>query len=231
MTEKSFTTKGWSWKELILLLFLTLVLVPVFIENLMYNAFNCLFQNSLFAGAAMGLTMAVVFTAGVYYIALKPHKLLWDAVGIRVFQASYWKAIIGWTAVLFFVSVLLLTAMDWLNIGWENEKTQSLQSEITWLTISVGFVSAAIISPAYEEIFYRGFLYKWLRMKWGVGTGVLISSVIFTVVHIPTYNTLPINFISGAVWAWTYEKSGSILPGMIIHGIYNGIAVLLTVWM
>jgi citrate lyase synthetase len=48
------------------------------------------------------------------------------------------------------------------------------------------------------------------------------------IAHIPTYNTLPVNFISGLVFAWTYEKTGSILPAIIIHASYNGIAFILT---
>jgi membrane protease YdiL (CAAX protease family) len=47
-------------------------------------------------------------------------------------------------------------------------------------------------------------------------------------VHIPTYNTLPVNFLSGLVFAWVYEKTKSLLPSMIIHACFNGIAVILT---
>ena len=61
------------------------------------------------------------------------------------------------------------------------------------------------------------------------GAVCLISSIIFTVVHIPTYNTLPVNFLSGVVFAWLYEKTNSIfLSAMIAHALFNFIAVLLT---
>lgn len=96
------------------------------------------------------------------------------------------------------------------------------------LSFLIAFVSAAIISPIYEEIFYRGFLYRWFRVKWGVPAGILLSSSVFMLVHIPTYNTLPVNFLTGVIFSWTYEKTGSIYPGMIIHGVFNGIAVVLT---
>uniref|UniRef100_UPI00403F124D CPBP family glutamic-type intramembrane protease n=1 Tax=Paenibacillus sp. FSL R10-2734 TaxID=2954691 RepID=UPI00403F124D len=39
---------------------------------------------------------------------------------------------------------------------------------------------------------------------------------------------MPVNFISGVVFAWTYERTGSVVPGMIVHGVFNTIAVLLT---
>lgn len=58
--------------------------------------------------------------------------------------------------------------------------------------------------------------------------GLAGSSFIFMLVHIPTYNTLPVNFLSGLVFAWVYEKTKSLLPSMIIHACFNGIAVILT---
>lgn len=226
--DNKFIRVVWSWKELILLLFVTFVFVPFFIEHLLHDLLYSQFQDSLYSGTLTGLVMAIVFTLAVYFIALKPHKLTWKAVGVQRFSNRYWKWIIFWSIFLIISSVLVLTVMDLFQIEWENNKTEAIQSNITWLTVLIAFISAAIISPIYEEIFYRGFLYKWFRAKWGIGAGIVISSIIFTVVHIPTYNTLPINFITGVVFAWTYEKTGSILPAIVIHGLFNGTAIILT---
>ncbi|MCM3708016.1 MULTISPECIES: CPBP family intramembrane glutamic endopeptidase [Cytobacillus] len=62
-------------------------------------------------------------------------------------------------------------------------------------------------------------------MNWGI----LISSLIFAIAHFPTLNAMPVNFINGVVFAWVYEKTGSVIPGMIVHGVFNTIAVLITV--
>ncbi|MFA9558482.1 lysostaphin resistance A-like protein [Evansella sp. AB-rgal1] len=221
-------TINWSWRDVIKLLFITFVFVPIFIEYVLHEFFYMLFQDSLYSGTLMGLVMAIVFTVSLYLIALKPYGYSWNTVGVRRFSNGYWKWIVVWSIILIIGSVIILVLMEFFNISWENEKTESLQRNITWYTFVIGFVSAAIISPIYEEIFYRGFLYKWFRGKYGIAAGMFISSFIFMVVHIPTYNTLPINFISGLVFAWTYEKTGSVLPAIIIHGIYNGIAVVLT---
>lgn len=222
-------TMNWSWKEVFILLVLILVLVPFFIEYLLHDFIYTLFQNSLYSGTIIGFIMAIIFTVALYFVALKRHGLSWDAVGVKRFPTRYWKWIAVWTICLIVVSVVLILLMELLHFTWENHKTESIQRNINWFTFTIGFVSAAIISPIYEEIFYRGFLYKWFRGKWGVAAGMFISSFIFMIVHIPTYNTLPINFVSGLVFAWTYEKTGSVLPAIIIHGIFNGTAVILTV--
>lgn len=219
----------WNLKELILLLLMALVFVPIFIEVWLHQSLLQAFDNTLYAGTMTGLIMSIIFTLSVYLIALKPYGMGWDAVGLRSFKTSYWKWIPVWTVVLIVSSILLVVIMDMFGIGVDNSKTESLKDEVTWFTFTIAFLSAAVISPIYEEIFYRGFLYKWIRGKCGVGAGLIVSSLIFTVVHIPTYNTLPVNFLSGVIFAWTYERSGSIVPGIIIHGLFNGIAVVLTV--
>lgn len=219
----------WNLRELILLLLMALVFVPIFIEFWLHRFLLQAFENTLYAGTMTGFIMSIIFTLSVYLIALKPHQLGWEEVGLRSFRKSYWKWIPVWTGVLIVSSILLLIVMDIFGIGVDNSKTESLKEQITWFTFTIAFLSAAVVSPIYEEIFYRGFLYKWIRGRWGVWAGLIGSSLIFTVVHIPTYNTLPVNFISGMIFAWTYEKTGSIVPGIIVHGVFNGLAVMLTV--
>ncbi|WP_427137764.1 CPBP family intramembrane glutamic endopeptidase [Psychrobacillus psychrodurans] len=228
MKEFSFKTMFWSWSELILLLLVTFLFVPIVIENLLQDVLYVFLEDSLYSGTLTGLVMSILFTGGVYVIALRPYNLSWRAVGFNSFQTSYWKSIITWTVFLIGTSLIIVILMELLGGTSENTKTQSLQSNMGILSFLFAFVSAAIISPIYEEIFYRGFLYRWFRVKLGVPAGILLSSSVFMLVHIPSYNTLPVNFLTGVIFSWTYEKTGSIYPGMIIHGVFNGIAVVLT---
>lgn len=229
MIEGSFKrNEAWRWRDLIYMLFLVLVLVPIFIEYGLFHYLLGVFQSELYAGTLNGLIMAIIFTAALYLIVLKPQGQSFKAVGVKSFSLSEWKLIVVWTIILIVVSIVLVIAMSFAGIGTENSKTESLQSQMTLLNFSIGFVSAAIISPIYEEIFYRGFLYRFFSSRYGVLSGMMISSIIFTVVHIPTFNTLPVNFVSGLIFSWVYQKTESVIPGIIIHGTFNGIAVILT---
>ncbi|TWT07819.1 CPBP family intramembrane metalloprotease [Planococcus sp. CPCC 101016] len=229
MIEGSFErNEMWKWRDLIYMLFLVLVLVPIFIETVLFNYLVNVFQNELYAGTLNGLIMAIIFTTALYFLVLKPKGQSWKAVGVRSFPFRKWKLIAVWTIILIMVSIVLVIFMSFVGIGTENSKTESLQSQMTLLNFGIGFVSAAIISPIYEEIFYRGFLYRFFSSRYGVFSGMLISSLIFTAVHIPTFNTLPVNFVSGLIFSWVYYKTGSVIPSILIHGIFNGIAVILT---
>ncbi|MFD1851583.1 CPBP family intramembrane glutamic endopeptidase [Oceanobacillus bengalensis] len=229
MNKNFFNRSPWSWKELTLLLVLVLVLVPFFIEYLLLQALTDAFQNDLYSGTLVGFIMSIIFTLGLYFIAIKPKKLSWKEVGLQRFPKSYWGPIIGWTVVLIIVAIIVSYVMEWVfQIGVDNSKTESLQTRLTFINFIIAFVSAAIISPIYEEIFYRGFLYRWFRTKYGLFTGMFVSSFIFMIVHIPTFNTLPYTFLSGLIFAWTYEKTNSIYPAMIIHALFNGLSIILT---
>lgn len=228
--KEAFLNNPWTWKEFVLLLTLTFVIVPLLIESLLRSFFESVFTVSLFAGALMGLTMAIIFLMGIYVIAIKPKRLSLKAVGLIPFPKRYWSQIILWTIGLIAASTIVLFVMETVGGTYENAKTESIQQQAIPFKLLIAFLSACIVSPFYEEIVYRGFFYKWLRCRWGLWPGLLASSVIFMLVHIPTYNTLPINLITGLAFAWTYEKTGSVIPGMIIHSLYNGVAILLTVF-
>ena len=188
------------------------------------------FRNDLYSGTLIGFIMSIIFTLSVYLVAIRPKKLSWKEIGLQRPSTSYWRLTVKWTVILIISSILLSFINEFLfNIGTDNNKTESIKTRLSTINIVIAFVSAAIISPIYEEIFYRGFLYRWLRTKYGLLAGLLISSFIFMIVHIPTFNSLPYTFLSGLIFAWTYEKTKSIYPAMIIHGGFNGLSILLTV--
>ncbi|MGE6503860.1 CPBP family intramembrane glutamic endopeptidase [Bacillus wiedmannii] len=218
----------WGWKEILYLLVFVFLIVPVTVESLFYNYALKIIGNSLYAGVLMGFIMAVIFTTVVYLFCIKRYQLSWKDIGIRKLS---WKDFL-WTVIalitLIVVSVAVLMIMEKMGISFENSKTETVQNNKSIYSFCIAVIGAAVISPIYEEILYRSVFYTFFRDRYGIWDGVLISSIIFTVVHIPTYNTLPVNFLSGVVFAWLYEKTNSILSAIIAHALFNFIAVLLT---
>ncbi len=89
------------------------------------------------------------------------------------------------------------------------------------------FFESAILPPLVEELMFRGLLYPALRERWGVAGGVALSAATFALVH----PTLPGGFLPlwsmGAVWAFTYERRGSLLPSILMHALNNGLLIAL----
>ena len=87
----------------------------------------------------------------------------------------------------------------------------------------------AVAAPIVEELMFRGLLYPALRNSWGKIGGAAFSGAVFAIVH-PTIPNgfLPIMLL-GFVFALTYERRGSLLPNIVMHGIHNGL-ILLTIF-
>ncbi|WP_339262557.1 type II CAAX endopeptidase family protein [Lysinibacillus sp. FSL K6-3209] len=218
----------WGWKEFILLLLVEFIVVIGIIKWIVKPVYAQLFRNELYAGTLTGFTIAITLVFSVYFIALRPKKLSWREVGITSISMKQWKMILCYSLLLMIGALLIVVLTSYIGISVENSKTQAIQQNITFFTVLIAFLSAAVISPIYEEIFYRGFLYRWLRTRLGLVGAILLSSFIFMIAHIPTYNVMPVNFFSGIIFALAYERTNSIWPSIIIHGLTNGIMVLLT---
>ena len=85
---------------------------------------------------------------------------------------------------------------------------------ITGLTLL--FIVGGFIGPVAEEIFFRGICYRYFR-KWGILSGIIVTTGIFVVAH-SLKNNLPIpQIIGGVVFALSYEYSKSLVSPIIIH--------------
>lgn len=85
----------------------------------------------------------------------------------------------------------------------------------------------AILGPAIEEIFFRGFAYSVFRRRLGAGLAMVSTAVVFAVLHVNLIAFLPI-FVLGVFLAYLYEVTGSLVPSMTAHMLHNLIMVCLT---
>ncbi len=90
----------------------------------------------------------------------------------------------------------------------------------------LALVAVTVIAPVAEETFFRGFLYGWLRHRVPLWAAVTLSALVFAVAHAELALLIPI-FVLGCLLALVYERSDSLLPGMIIHALFNTIGLFL----
>jgi sodium transport system permease protein len=88
----------------------------------------------------------------------------------------------------------------------------------------------AIAPGICEELLFRGPLLAGLRTGLGPVGAVLVSAFLFAVFHLDPYRFLP-QFGVGVVLAVLTLRSGSLVPGMIVHALHNAGAVLLGDWL
>ena len=87
------------------------------------------------------------------------------------------------------------------------------------------YIATGLLAPILEEIVCRGIIVDTLREKHKNVFVVIISALIFYVIH---GNPLNIGaFLFGIFASFTVLKTKNIIPGMVVHLIYNQITYFL----
>ncbi|MDO5744066.1 MAG: CPBP family intramembrane metalloprotease [Micrococcaceae bacterium] len=75
---------------------------------------------------------------------------------------------------------------------------------------------ALLLAGVTEELLFRGVLYGWLRRHLRPWATILITTALFTVEHYFLV-IFPLAIIYGLLVGWLREKTGSVLPGLLVH--------------
>lgn len=138
--------------------------------------------------------------------------MFWPAVGMSV--------LIGVAMEFALCSALFLLDVDPFYQGEELERRQQFFSGIA------GALNACIFGPTVEEICFRGIvLGGLLKTRCRPWLAILISALLFALLH-----GLGANFVTatlfGILTGWLYWRTGSIIPGIIIHMTNNSLTAI-----
>jgi membrane protease YdiL (CAAX protease family) len=89
------------------------------------------------------------------------------------------------------------------------------------------FLVVAIVAPVVEELTYRGLGFG-LLAPWGTWVAILVTGFLFGAAH-GLVLALPVLTLFGIVVGWLRARTASVYPGMVLHGVFNGTALLLSV--
>ncbi len=163
----------------------------------------------------------------VWYVALHKRKGRLRDLGVRYYSIgkTLWYTLISLIAI-FIISFAYVFVMNSV-FGIEAPaskievlvKNQSISNNILLIVV-------AFIGPVIEEVFFRGFLYSAFKKNWGVLPALLLSSVLFSIVHLQLYSFVPLMII-GWLLAYIFEKTKSLFPAIFLHGVYNLILILI----
>ena len=112
--------------------------------------------------------------------------------------------------------------MDIDNIYGSYEKTSSLllNGNIVYRLFALG-----VITPAAEEIIFRGLVFNRVKKQYGSLYGIVVSSLMFGVFHFNLVQGL-YAFIIGMAFAYCYELTGDLKIPVYMHMSINVLTVL-----
>ena len=82
------------------------------------------------------------------------------------------------------------------------------------------FVLVVAGAPFFEEVFHRGLLLRALRARWGDAVGIVVSGVVFGLLHFEPAAFLPLSLF-GMLLAWLAVRTGRLGPGIWTHVAFN----------
>jgi membrane protease YdiL (CAAX protease family) len=81
------------------------------------------------------------------------------------------------------------------------------------------------VAPLFEEVIFRGFLFRAFFEIGGSSLAIFSTALLFTMLHIPqiwgSWAAVVLIFIVGYILSAVRARSGSLIPSFIIHTTYN----------
>lgn len=166
----------------------------------------------------LGATIFVLVSVVVASMRGADLRQAWWRLGLHRFDRM------AWVWMLAAVGAYFVFAIAYVAIVGEPEQEDIADAFGPWPLQVLLIVFAAAIS---EEICFRGMLFGGLRERLPMWAAALISAAIFGLLHAFTgISAVPPLIAFGFILALLYEKTGSIVPGTILHMLNNSAALL-----
>ncbi|MEM6886305.1 MAG: CPBP family intramembrane glutamic endopeptidase [Verrucomicrobiota bacterium] len=183
---------------------------------------------------AAGVLCAVYFPIGVPVVLIGGGVLMLHQHGVSVLQLWQWNSReIGSYLVqgmdrylLIVVPMALLTAGSALafKLAGATPEPQPVIVEFLQADDHRGVITllvmAVVIAPLWEEIVFRGILYPLLRGLQNRIFAVLVTGILFGLLHDHPPAYIPLAFL-GIILAWCYEKTGKLGYCIALHACFN----------
>ena len=177
-----------------------------------------LYSYSAFAG---GMVFYAIWLGAVLLIVVDRFDLLavraprrWGpALGLALGVIG---AIFVWEAVVSYLPLPESPGREQgiTNVHWEPSHAGAF---------AANFVLLAVVAPIVEELTFRGAGQSLLRFL-GRWPSIVVVGVAFGVAHGLVEALIVLAFFGIAV-AWLRDRTNSVLPGMLVHAVFNGAAL------
>jgi membrane protease YdiL (CAAX protease family) len=179
---------------------------------------DIVYSYSTFAG---GMLLYAIWGAIVFAIA-RPY---FDLLALR--RPQSWPRALGLAAGAILAIYLCEAAVSLLPLPQSPGKEQGL-TPTHWESAHAGAFAAnlvlfAVVAPFVEELTFRG-LGQSLLMFLGRWQSIIIVGFAFGFAH-GLLEALLVLVPFGIALAYVRDKTDSVIPGMIVHGLFNGIAL------
>lgn len=135
-------------------------------------------------------------------------------------------AICLWIGTYMITTLISNILVQWFPDGLEElakAQYELMKENSLWVNLLV----IAVLPAICEETLFRGFLLSAFTNGKHPARGILLTGILFGIMHVSLIKFLPITILGIAI-AYAVYKTKSIFAGMLIHFLNNGFAVVAT---
>lgn len=122
-----------------------------------------------------------------------------------------------------FIAVHTLWRNVMISLGAEDKLQEALVESVTSndpAMLALLFISVVILAPIWEELLFRGLLFRFLYSKTGFWVAALISGFLFSILH-AILTGIGGLWVLGILFALAYRITEDIRVPILIHALYN----------
>ncbi|MBW4526562.1 MAG: CPBP family intramembrane metalloprotease [Phormidium tanganyikae FI6-MK23] len=159
---------------------------------------------------------------GVLYLSIKKFLPIENNWFRFTLKGRWWLWGIGGYAAAY----PLVAGISWLNDKvWQGRGGSNPLLSIALegrdpIALILFFVTAAIAAPLFEEIFFRGFLLASLTKYFSTWQAILLSGLIFAIVHLSLSEVAPLTVL-GIILGFVYTRTQNLMASVLLHALWN----------
>lgn len=155
---------------------------------------------------------------------------MWPSLGMNLRLGSLPKMALATVALIAVEQIVtMLVAWGASVIGLDSSSLEGVFEDGVFgdpVARATVFITAVVLAPLFEEIFFRGLLFPSLRHRFGLGAAAVLSSFLFAVLHPYSLPGLAAIFLGALASCYAYEKTRSLWPSILAHAANNLMAYL-----
>lgn len=113
----------------------------------------------------------------------------------------------------------MVTLMSRKDMNGLSSGAKMFEGDGFWVKLLWFFV-LGVVAPIWEEVMFRGFLLPSLSRTLSPTKGIILTSLLFSLVHFTKEGFLPL-MILGAIFGFSYCATCNLFPAMMLHGLWN----------
>ena len=188
------------------------------------EGYQATLQAASTGGNAILAALVSVFSSVITLVIFLKTK--WTPLTRGFLLSKPWGTLL-WVA-LFSLGTIIPLSFLYEQLGIEmDENTQQIITSM--MKEPWGYVAVGILAPLAEEVVFRGAILRTLlgiMSKKNHWVAIMISAAIFGVVHANLAQFINA-LLMGLLLGWMYYRTGSLVPGILLHWVNNTMAYVL----